>query len=169
MIKKGMKVGSMLLIILMIPFGLMGAQIKGKIQSIVKKSSTIQMLNLKTKKVEVIQFGKQTKYVNAKSIKDFILKDVILVDVEKGKEATKIKRVLVELPAKMIADTKLIHSLVNGDPGKYMLLDARPAGSYNAGHLPFAVSFPVTDFKKKVSLLPVDKDRLLVFYCGGPT
>lgn len=167
--KNAIKLSSILLVLLLVPFGLMGAQIKGKIQSIVKKASTIQMLNLKTKKVEIIQFDKSTKYKNAKSIKDFIIKDVIVVDVEPGKPASNIKRVLIELPADKIADTKLIYSLVNGDPNKYMLIDARPVGMYKIGQMPTAVSIPVTDFKKKINLLPKDKNKLLVFYCGGPT
>jgi len=169
MYKKMLKLSSILLILLLLPFGLMGAQIKGKIQSITRKAGTIQMMNLKTKKVEVIQFDKQTQYQNAKSIKEFIINDVILVDLEPGKSALKIKRVLVELPPEMIADTKLIQSLVNGNPNEYMLLDARPLASFNAGHLPTAVALPVTDFKKKINLLPKNKDKLLVFYCGGPT
>ena len=126
--RTAMRFSSILLVLMMIPFGLMAAQIKGKIQSIVRKASTIQMLNLKTKKVEIVQFGKKTKFVNAESIKDFIIKDVILVDVQPGQVATKIKRVLVELPPEKVADTRLIHGLVYGNPDKYALYDARPDG-----------------------------------------
>jgi len=169
MYKKMLKLNSIFLILLILPFGLMGAQIKGKIQSITRIAGTIQLMNLKTKKVEVIQFDKQTQYQNAKSIKEFIINDVILVDLEPGKSAFKIKRVLVELPSEMIADTKLIQSLLKGNPDKYMLFDARPLAAFNSGHLPTAVALSVTDFKKKSSLLPKDKDKLLVFYCGGPT
>jgi rhodanese-related sulfurtransferase len=50
------------------------------------------------------------------------------------------------------------------------LADARPAMRYNQGHLPTAVSIPVPLLKeKKAEVLPEDKDKLLVFYCGGYT
>ena len=58
------------------------------------------MMNLKTKKVEEIRFNNQTQYQKAKSIKEFIVKDVFLVDIDSVKIASKIKRVLVELPPK---------------------------------------------------------------------
>ena len=58
------------------------------------------MMHLKTKKVEEIRFNKQTQYQNAKSIKEFIVKDVFLVDIDPVKRAPKIKRVLVELTQK---------------------------------------------------------------------
>jgi len=51
MYKKILKLSSILLILLLLPFGLMGAQIKGKIQSITRKAGTIQMMNLKTKRL----------------------------------------------------------------------------------------------------------------------
>jgi hypothetical protein len=51
-----------------------------------------------------------------------------------------------------------------------MLIDARPANRYAASHLPGAVSIPVPAYKEKgASLLPENKDKHLVFYCGGPT
>ena len=58
------------------------------------------MMNLKTKKVEEIRFNNQTQYQKAKSIKEFIVKDVFLVDIDSVKIASKIKRILVELPQK---------------------------------------------------------------------
>ena len=45
-------------------------------------------------------FNQQTQYQNAKSIKEFIVKDVFLVDIDPVKRAPKIKRVLVELTQK---------------------------------------------------------------------
>lgn len=51
-----------------------------------------------------------------------------------------------------------------------VLADARPVIRYNQGHLPGAVSIPVPLLKEqKEAVLPKDKDKLLVFYCGGYT
>jgi len=113
MLKRLLKTGIVIVAaFLLIPAGLMAAQFKGKIQSISKKAKTIQVLNLKTKKIEVIRFGDKTQFINAKSIKEFIPKDVILVDYEHGKAATSIKRVLVELPPEKIIKTQEIAKLL---------------------------------------------------------
>jgi rhodanese-related sulfurtransferase len=62
-----------------------------------------------------------------------------------------------------------------------VLVDARDAVWYRAGHIPGAISIPAEDApltavdvsRPKRLLyperLPGDRGRLLVFYCGGPT
>ena len=62
---------SLLTAVMMLPALVWAAQMTGKVQSISRKASTIQMMNLKTKEVDVIRFSKNTKFVNAKSIKEF--------------------------------------------------------------------------------------------------
>ncbi|MBW3566510.1 MAG: metalloregulator ArsR/SmtB family transcription factor, partial [Proteobacteria bacterium] len=47
-----------------------------------------------------------------------------------------------------------------------ILLDVRPADEYRAGHLPGAVSIPVTELQKRLAELPMDRD--VVAYCRGP-
>ncbi|MFH2058712.1 MAG: rhodanese-like domain-containing protein [Pseudomonadota bacterium] len=49
-----------------------------------------------------------------------------------------------------------------------MFIDSRPYQTkYIKGHIPGAVSIPLTDFDKKTDLLPKDKNALLIFYCEG--
>jgi len=51
-----------------------------------------------------------------------------------------------------------------------MLVDARPKSRFDQAHLPGSVSIPVPKLKeKKAAVLPKDKNKLLVFYCGGYT
>lgn len=50
--------------------------------------------------------------------------------------------------------------------GDVLLLDVRPVEEYGAGHLPDAISLPVTELKKRMKDLP--KDREIVAYCRGP-
>lgn len=53
-------------------------------------------------------------------------------------------------------------------PDTVMLIDARPyKPKYIAGHIPMAVSIPDTQFEKLTDRLPADKNKLLIFYCGG--
>ena len=55
-------------------------------------------------------------------------------------------------------------------PDNVMVIDSRPyRAKYVKGHIPLAVSIPDTSFDKMTDKLPVDKNALLVFYCGGPT
>ena len=155
--------------VMMLPALVWAAQMTGKVQSISRKASTIQMMNLKRNEVEVIRFSKNTKFVNAKSIKEFIVNDKIVVDASPGEPAQQIKRVLVKIDPKKVIGTKEVTALMQRPPEDYLIVDARPGGVYDIGHILGSISMPTKDFKKKTQLLPKDKNRLLVFYCGGPT
>lgn len=49
-----------------------------------------------------------------------------------------------------------------------VVVDARPKRKkYDKGHLPGAISIPDSQFAKLNDRLPKDKNKLLVFYCGG--
>lgn len=50
---------------------------------------------------------------------------------------------------------------------KPLLFDARPKMSYDAGHLPGAISLPLTELETRLSEVP--RDRLVIFYCSGAT
>jgi ArsR family transcriptional regulator len=46
------------------------------------------------------------------------------------------------------------------------VLDVRPAEEYAAGHLPGAVSIPISELRRRLAELP--RDREVVAYCRGP-
>lgn len=50
--------------------------------------------------------------------------------------------------------------------GEVIVLDARPATEYAAGHIPGALSIPVDDLKQRLKQLP--KSKPYVAYCRGP-
>ena len=51
-----------------------------------------------------------------------------------------------------------------------VLIDARPESRYAQSHLPGAISVSVEKMAKEMAAaLPKEKDKMLVFYCGGPT
>jgi rhodanese-related sulfurtransferase/biotin operon repressor len=50
--------------------------------------------------------------------------------------------------------------------GEVVVLDARPAGEYAAGHIPGALSIPVDDLTRRLQRLP--KSKPYVAYCRGP-
>ena len=49
-----------------------------------------------------------------------------------------------------------------------VLIDSRPKRKkFDKGHIPTAISIPDSQFDKLKDQLPKDKNKLLVFYCGG--
>lgn len=50
--------------------------------------------------------------------------------------------------------------------GAVLLIDLRPRGEYQAGHIPGAVSIPLEDLENQLAVLPSDRD--IVAYCRGP-
>ncbi len=50
--------------------------------------------------------------------------------------------------------------------GDVTIIDVRPGEEFAAGHIPGALSIPVTELKARLGELP--KDRMVVAYCRGP-
>jgi rhodanese-related sulfurtransferase len=50
--------------------------------------------------------------------------------------------------------------------GEVMVIDVRPNNEFEVGHLPYALSMPLSELKDRLSQLP--KDRTIVAYCRGP-
>jgi len=50
--------------------------------------------------------------------------------------------------------------------GEVTVIDVRPAEEYSAGHIPGAISVPISELQKRLAKLP--KDREIVAYCRGP-
>ncbi len=49
-----------------------------------------------------------------------------------------------------------------------VIIDSRPKRSqYDKGHIPTAISIPDSQFDKLKDQLPQDKNKTLIFYCGG--
>ena len=157
-----------LLGVLILP-GLTAAETaKGRIKYVSKKASTIQ-LEVKGKEPVVVQFDKNTVFENATGIKDLNPPDLLAVEYEPGKPATKITKVIFGLPPGVEIDIKEMIAILRGKRGEYSLGDARPKKKYLRGHIPSAVSAFPKEKEAFLKTLPDDKARLLVFYCGGVT
>lgn len=79
--------------------------------------------------------------------------------------AEKAKPAFKQFPT--IVDVAFVKDVVDGKQ-KGLIIDARPKiKKYDKGHIPGAISIPLTQFDKKVNLLPKDKNALIVYYCGG--
>lgn len=150
-----------------------GQVYKGKVIGKSNKAKTISIQVGKGDKAKTImvKFDDKTKGVEHASPGHA---SIIAYEMRNGEPwATVVKPKLAKLP-KGVSEIKTdeIKAIIE-DGQVFTLIDARPTKRYNAGHMPGAVSISVADYKdnkKKVaSLLPKDKNQLLVFYCGGPT
>jgi len=70
---------------------------------------------------------------------------------------------------KNVVDTDFVKEYAQIPPRKdVVIIDSRPAARrYDVGHIPSAINIPDTQFDKFKHLLPEDKSKLLIFYCGG--
>ncbi len=82
-----------------------------------------------------------------------------LAEVERARDAYRSRRA----DLRRITPEELLDHL---RAGRALLLDVRPALEYQAGHLPGAVSIPLTELRERLAELP--QDRLIVAYCRGP-
>lgn len=143
---------------------------KGKIAGKSNKAKTISITVGKGDKAKtmMVKFDDRTKGVEH-AVKGHAA--IIKYEMrDKTAYAVSVKPKLAKLPAGVTEiKTEELLSLVEAGSDIF-LVDSRPASRYAQSHLPGAVSIPVPMIKeKKASILPVEKDKLLIFYCGGPT
>ncbi|MDI6801673.1 MAG: rhodanese-like domain-containing protein [Thermodesulfovibrionales bacterium] len=149
-------------------------QVRGTVKSIAETIKTIS-ITIKDKGDMLFKYSDKTKLVNIIKIDDVKPGEAVIIDYQRsGKDllATVVTLSLVKLPEGVseIKTPELVELVRKGtDSGKYMLVDCRPFKRFEEGHIPTAISIPVDDFEKKASLLPADKNTLVIFYCGGPT
>jgi hypothetical protein len=77
-----------------------------------------------------------------------------------------------KVPPEKIVSLEEMSRLVAAGPEKenFLLFDSRPAPKCIEGQIPYAISLPNDKFDAlKDKLLPKEKDKLLIFYCGGVT
>jgi len=143
---------------------------KGKIAGKSNKAKTISITVGKGDKAKTVmlKFDEATKGLEfAKKGEAAIVKYEV-----KGKDkfATVVKPKLAKLPPGVteIKTEELSELYESGTD--MVVIDSRPAGRYAQAHLPNAISIPVPKLKKeKETVLPANKEQLLVLYCGGPT
>jgi hypothetical protein len=154
--------------------------VRGNLGKVSPEFSTLQVKagNI----VWIVKYDDKTSVINgdktsgADSLKDLPQNKEILVSFSGGEAKPLATEIAVKQPYKVSEEQKITNDevvkLVSMGPetGEYTLIDARPTGAFLAGHIPTAISLPFDNFEESCSVvLPEDKNRLLVFYCGGPT
>jgi len=154
--------------------------VRGKLGGISEDFKTLQVAVGKV--VWVVKYDDKTtvvkgdKTLGADAIAQLPKKKEISVSYT-GSEADPLATAIsVKQPYKVpehqkITNAEVVDLVAMGpEKGKYTLVDARPTGAYLSGHIPTAISLPYGKFQEDcTTILPPNKDEILVFYCGGPT
>ena len=148
--------------------------IRGTLVSVTEKFKTVQVAVGSV--VWVVNYSDDTKVIGASKLAAIPKEKEIAVTYtgeEKTPSAVSVSvKQPAEIPAEKLVKLDEMQKLVEMGPekGNYILFDSRPAPRFNEGHIPHAVSFPQPAFDTlKGKLLPKEKDKLLIFYCGGVT
>ncbi|HIP38118.1 MAG TPA: hypothetical protein EYG88_01800 [Desulfocapsa sulfexigens] len=147
-----------------------GMVYKGKVVGKSNKAKSISIVVGKGDKAKtvMVKFDDKTKGVEhaAKGHAS-----IIYYEMRDGQPwATVVKPKLAKLPKGVTAiETAELKSMIDAK-ADFTLIDARPGKRYAAAHLPGAKNIGTKEYKKKApSILPKDKNKLLIMYCGGPT
>ncbi len=148
-------------------------ELKGKVKSVSTSSRTIAV-EVEQKGVVVFKYDKATQFKNATSAREILPDEVITIDYvgsDAGNRARVISKFIAPLPEGVARITAAeLDALIRKGPaaGNFLVIDSRPAGKFNEGHLPTAISIPFSELEKGgEKLLPADRKKTLVFYCGG--
>lgn len=149
-----------------------GQVIRGKSVTTSEKFGTVQIDVGPL--VWIVKTDNETVIKGAESLKA-ITKDKEIAITYKGGEKNPVATIIsvkepFKLPEEKLVSAEEVKNLLAKGPeeGGYLLIDSRPTAAYMEGHVPGAVSIPYPALEeKKEALLPADKDRFLIFYCGG--
>lgn len=117
---------------------------------------------------KLVTFKKEKNYV-IYDLADASIYDIlssIKILTEKQMVEVKHKRVdYISKPSKI--ETMSIEDLTSYlESNPTELIDVRPTGEFEAGHIPGAISIPITDLKDM--LASISRDKKIIAYCRGP-
>lgn len=97
-------------------------------------------------------------------------KEIAISYVEKNGEYYA-QNISVKQPAKVppekVVNTDFVAERV--EKGDALIVDSRPAVRFYEGAIPGAINIFDADFDKHIAKLPKDKNKMIIFYCAGPT
>jgi hypothetical protein len=148
--------------------------VRGTMVGVSEKFKTIQVAAGSF--VWVMKYGDDIKLTGAAKLTDIPREKEIGVRFT-GSENNPFAVSLSVKPAAKVAPEKLVSleemsRLVAMGPvkGNFLLFDSRPAPKCIEGQIPYTISLPNDKFDLlKDKLLPKEKDKLIIFYCGGVT
>lgn len=149
--------------------------VRGTLVSVSEKFKTINV-QVGQKLVWIINYGDDLKITGADKLLSVSRDKEIGIRFTGDEKKPYAVSLMVKPPAK-VAPEKLVTAdemsklvAIGPEKGGYLLVDSRPKPRFNEGHIPHAASLDNTKFDElKDKMLPKEKDRLIIFYCGGVT
>jgi hypothetical protein len=149
--------------------------VRGTLVSVSEKFKTINV-QVGQKLVWIINYDEDLKITGADKLLS-ISKDKEIGIRFTGDEKKPYAVSLTVKPPAKVAPDKLVTAEemsrlvgMGTEKGGYLLVDSRPKPRFNESHIPHAVSLDNTKFDElKDKILPKEKDKLIIFYCGGVT
>jgi len=149
--------------------------VRGTFVAVMEKFKTISV-QVGGKLVWVVNYGDDLKITGVDKLSSITKEKEIGIKFT-GDEKKPYAVSLTVKPPATIAPEKLVSLeemaklvALGTEEGKYFLIDSRPRPRFNEGHIPSALSLPHDKFDQlKDLILPKEKDKLLIFYCGGVT
>lgn len=150
--------------------------IRGKLSSVSMKAETIKINTGPGGKTSwLVKFDEDTKLKGAKTFNKVkkgkeVLAKFNMVDGQLYASSFSVKKP-AKIKPEMVLKVDQVKEIVakGSEKGNYLMVDARPAPKYLQGHIPGSISIYNAAFKKNIDKLPKDKNKLLIYYCGGPT
>ncbi len=144
--------------------------LRGTLGAVSAKAETIQIQVGPA--VWLVKFDDETKLVGAERITGIPKEKEIAVIIQEKDGMLYAQNISVKQPAKVPAEklikTEELDKLIK-EKADIVIIDSRPAPRYHEGHIPGAISIYDAEFDKNIDKLPREKNKLLVFYCGGVT
>lgn len=130
-------------------------------------ASTSQHLQV-LKSAKLVDSYRQGNFIIYSITDDSVLKLVSVVKELGFRKIAEIERLIGDFKAdkNILESITLDDLLARSKKEKIILIDVRPEDEYKAGHIPNAVSIPLTQLKRRLNELP--KNRTIIAYCRGP-
>jgi rhodanese-related sulfurtransferase/DNA-binding transcriptional ArsR family regulator len=132
--------------------------------SIASTSQHLQVL----KSVKLVETQRQGNFIIYSITDDSVLRLVSAVKELGFRKIAEIERLIGDFKTdkNIVESITLDDLLARSKKEKVMLIDVRPEEEYNAGHIPNAVSIPLSQLKKRLNELP--RNKTIIAYCRGP-
>lgn len=132
--------------------------------SVASTSQHLQVL----KSAKLVETQRQGNFIIYSITDDSVLRLVSAVKELGFRKIAEIERLIGDFKTdkNILESITLDDLLARSKKEKVILIDVRPEEEYNAGHIPNAVSIPLSQLKKRLNELP--KDKTIIAYCRGP-
>lgn len=132
--------------------------------SVASTSQHLQVL----KSVKLVNAQRQGNFIIYSITDDSVLRLVSAVKELGFRKIAELERLISDFKAdKNILESITINDLLaRSKKEKVILIDVRPEDEYKAGHIPNAVSIPLSQLKNRLNELP--KNQTIIAYCRGP-